>query len=75
MTAYILDGAKEDSANDAAPLPDLGQPAQVQVPALLQALGLDQIHALGVAADLCGVEGLADVVNEGLLVHGGSWLR
>jgi hypothetical protein len=33
-------------------LPDPGQASQVDIPLLFSTLGLDDVHALGVAADL-----------------------
>jgi hypothetical protein len=57
-SAYLLDPVQELGPDDAAALPDAGQLAEVEVPALLDALGTNDIHALGVAADLGGVESL-----------------
>ena len=50
-------------------LPDAGQGAEVDVPALLRALVLDDVHALGVGADLGRVQRVGHVLDQLLLVH------
>lgn len=50
-------------------LPDTGKAAHVDVPALLNALGADDVHALRVTADLCSIQCLSDHVDQLLLVH------
>jgi hypothetical protein len=59
-SAYLLNPVQELGPDDAAALPDAGQLAEVEIPALLDALGTDDIHALGIAADLGGVESLQE---------------
>mmetsp|Transcript_16072 Transcript_16072/g.60802 ORF Transcript_16072/g.60802 Transcript_16072/m.60802 type:complete len:597 (+) Transcript_16072:1159-2949(+) len=66
-----LDAVEEASADDAAALPDAGALAKVDGPAVLAGGLADDVHALGVGADLGGVEGLADVVDELGAVHSG----
>ena len=52
-----------------AHLPDAGQSAEVDVPALLRALVLDDVHALGVGADLGRVQRVGHVLDQLLLIH------
>lgn len=47
------------------PPPDGGDPAEVDVPAVLLAADGDLVEPLGVGDDLRGVEGLFDLVGEG----------
>mmetsp|Transcript_2797 Transcript_2797/g.6129 ORF Transcript_2797/g.6129 Transcript_2797/m.6129 type:complete len:471 (-) Transcript_2797:146-1558(-) len=68
----LADVVQEAGADNAAALPDPGQSSQVDVPVLLLALGLDDVHALGVAADLGGVQRLAHVVHQLGLVDTGD---
>src|SRR5581483_254149 len=66
----LLDLVQELRADDAAALPDAAQLAEVDVPVPLVRPGADQVHALGVGADLARVEGVVDGVNQLLLVAG-----
>ena len=50
-------------------LPDTSEAAHVDVPALLNALGPDDIHALGVTADFGSIQGLAHHIHQLGLVH------
>mmetsp|Transcript_13321 Transcript_13321/g.32540 ORF Transcript_13321/g.32540 Transcript_13321/m.32540 type:complete len:562 (-) Transcript_13321:464-2149(-) len=69
------DLVQEHGADDAAALPDARQAAQVDAPLLLLALGLDDVEALRVGADLGRVQRGAHVRHQlrlGHARHGGG---
>lgn len=68
LVVGLLDLPQEHAADDAPAPPHQGDAPVVQVPAVGLGGGAHQGVALGVGDDLAGVEGLADVLDEGGLV-------
>ena len=64
----LLDAIEEHGPDDAAAAPQQGDVAEVQRPVVLRGGGLHLHEALGVAANLRGVERLADLLDELLAV-------
>mmetsp|Transcript_8435 Transcript_8435/g.23794 ORF Transcript_8435/g.23794 Transcript_8435/m.23794 type:complete len:226 (-) Transcript_8435:446-1123(-) len=65
----LLDRVQEGGPDDAPALPDASHLPQVDAPLLLLALRPDDVHALGVGADLGRVQRRPDVRLELLGVH------
>eukprot|EP01136_Pigoraptor_vietnamica_P020427 Opistho-1_new@69315 len=66
-----LDAVEEHGTDDAAALPDAADLSEVESPVVSDRRLADDVHALRIAADLRGVEGLVHHVDELLLVHRG----
>lgn len=68
VAVSLGDVLEEDGADDAATTPHEGDGGLVELPLVLLGGVLDEHEALGVGDDLGGVQGLLEVVDEGLLV-------
>jgi hypothetical protein len=60
----LLDPLQEDRADDAPAAPQQGDRAEIQRPLVLRGRRLELHEALGVTANLRGVKGLADLLDE-----------
>ncbi len=64
----VGDAVEELGADDTAAAPDPRHGAEIDVPAVLLGAGADGVEALRIGDDLRGVEGEADVFDEGLAI-------
>lgn len=72
----LFDAVQEAGTDDATTLPDTAQTCQIDIPALIHTLGLDDVVALGITADLRSVESILDVGDQlGLINRASGYIR